>query len=98
MNKPPGIPVHPVNKVRENSLIRMLRRQRADEELRLVHRLDRETSGVLLVACQAAAASVLAQAFMRRRVQKEYLALVAGEVEGEPSRPSPIPRLYPRLG
>ena len=80
VNKPAGIPVHPVNKVRENSLIRILRRQRGDEQLRLAHRLDRETSGVLLVACEAASASVLAQAFMRGGVHKEYLALVAGEV------------------
>ena len=48
VDKPSGIPVHPVNKVRENTLIRMLRRQQGDEQLRLVHRLDRETTGVLL--------------------------------------------------
>jgi hypothetical protein len=50
VDKPAGIPVHPVNRVRENSLIRILRRQEGRENLRLVHRLDRETSGVLLVA------------------------------------------------
>jgi RluA family pseudouridine synthase len=83
VDKPPGIPVHPVNKVRENSLIRMLRRQENDEELRLVHRLDSETSGALLVAGDAPTASLLSRAFMHGKVYKEYLALVAGEVDGD---------------
>jgi 23S rRNA pseudouridine1911/1915/1917 synthase len=83
VDKPPGIPVHPVNRVRENSLIRMLRRQEGEESLRLCHRLDRETSGVLLVAHDATSARVLSGAFARGRVLKEYLALVRGRVEGE---------------
>ncbi len=80
VDKPAGIPVHPVNRIRENSLIRMLRRQERHPGLRLVHRLDRETTGVLLVACDSATASRLSRAFMRHEVLKEYLALVAGRV------------------
>jgi 23S rRNA pseudouridine1911/1915/1917 synthase len=83
VDKPPGIPVHPVNRVRENSLIRLLRRQEGVESLRLVHRLDRETTGVLLIAASPDAARVLALAFERGQVDKQYLALVAGEIEGE---------------
>ena len=83
VNKPPGIVVHPVNKVRENSLIRLLRRQEGDDGLRLAHRLDRETSGVLLVASDAPTASVLSTAFMNGGVHKEYLALVRGVVEAD---------------
>lgn len=45
---------------------------------RLVHRLDRDTSGVLAVARSAAAAGPLAAAFADRRVRKTYWALVAG--------------------
>lgn len=86
VDKPSGIPVHPVNKVRENTLIRMLRRQEGQQELRLAHRLDRETSGVLLVAESSAAASVLSQAFMNGAVHKEYLALVAGVVVDDAGR------------
>lgn len=82
VDKPSGIPVHPVNKVRENSLIRILRRQEGDERLRLVHRLDRETSGVLLVAEDSATASRLARGWTEGSVHKEYLALVRG-VPGE---------------
>ncbi len=80
VDKPAGIPVHPVNRVRENTLIRMLRRQEGDELLRLVHRLDRETSGVLLVATGVASSRSLSLAFERRQVHKEYLAVVAGRV------------------
>jgi 23S rRNA pseudouridine1911/1915/1917 synthase len=80
VDKPAGIPVHPVSSIRENSLVRILRRQEGDESLRLVHRLDRETSGALVVASSAAAASFLSSAFERRRVWKEYLAVVAGTV------------------
>ncbi len=103
VDKPPGIPVHPVNRVRENSLIRMLRRQEGDEQLRLVHRLDGETSGVLLVAGDAPTSSLLSQAFMRGCVHKEYLALVRGvvsEEEGEidlPIGPARDSRIFVRL-
>jgi 23S rRNA pseudouridine1911/1915/1917 synthase len=75
--------VHPVNSIKENSLIRMLRRQEGAAELRLTHRLDRETSGVLVVAETAQAASVISSAFARGRVRKEYLALVSGAIAGE---------------
>jgi 23S rRNA pseudouridine1911/1915/1917 synthase len=86
VDKPAGIPVHPVNAVRENSLIRMLRRQEGREGLRLVHRLDRETTGVLLVAEDPPTARFLATAFEERRVRKEYLALVSGVVAGSHGR------------
>ena len=83
VDKPSGIVVHPVNTIRENSLIRMLRRQEGVETLRLAHRLDRETTGVLLVAEDAATASALSTAFERGRVHKEYLAIVGGDVAGD---------------
>jgi RluA family pseudouridine synthase len=83
VDKPAGIPVHPVNRVRANSLIRLLRRQEGDDGLRLVHRLDRETSGVLVVAGDPSTARALSTAFERGEVRKEYVAVVAGEVAGE---------------
>ena len=83
VDKPSGIVVHPVNTVRENSLIRMLRRQEGAPTLRLAHRLDRETTGVLLVAEDAQTASALSTAFERGHVHKEYLALVGGDVDGD---------------
>ena len=84
IDKPPTLPVHPVNKIRENTVIRMLRRQEDDPDLRLVHRLDRETSGALLIARDSETASRLSQAFARGEVSKEYLAVVRG-VPAEPA-------------
>jgi 23S rRNA pseudouridine955/2504/2580 synthase len=50
----------------------------ATERPRLVHRLDRDTSGVLLLARNVRAAAELAQAFRRRDCRKIYWAVVAG--------------------
>jgi 23S rRNA pseudouridine955/2504/2580 synthase len=49
------------------------------ERPRLVHRLDRDTSGVLVLGKTPAAAARLSGAFARRRAQKTYWALVAGQ-------------------
>jgi 23S rRNA pseudouridine1911/1915/1917 synthase len=49
----------------------------------LVHRLDRDTSGLLVVAKTQAALSRLTQHFQRRLVEKRYLSVVAGRVEAE---------------
>jgi 23S rRNA pseudouridine1911/1915/1917 synthase len=49
----------------------------------LVHRLDRDTSGLLVIAKTRAALSRLSQHFQRRLVEKRYAAVVAGRVERE---------------
>jgi RluA family pseudouridine synthase len=48
----------------------------------LVHRLDRETSGLIVFAKTAESHRLLSQQFERREVSKRYLALVSGHVEG----------------
>jgi 23S rRNA pseudouridine1911/1915/1917 synthase len=83
VNKPACMPVHPVNHTRLNSLISTLRRSTGQDGLRLVHRLDAETSGVLLIGEDADTARELSTAFERREVHKEYLALVSGTVKGD---------------
>ncbi|HSI34774.1 MAG: RluA family pseudouridine synthase [Phycisphaerae bacterium] len=50
----------------------------ADPRLRVVHRLDKDTSGVLLFAKHTAAQRHLSHQFQNNRVEKEYLALVLG--------------------
>jgi 23S rRNA pseudouridine1911/1915/1917 synthase len=49
----------------------------------IVHRLDKDTSGVMIVAKNASAFRELAAQFKDRRVKKEYLALVFGKLQGE---------------
>jgi 23S rRNA pseudouridine955/2504/2580 synthase len=53
-------------------------RDRKGRKPRLVHRIDRETTGVLVVALSRAAAAALAEAFKGRDAHKDYLALVRG--------------------
>ena len=59
----------------------MLRERFPDESLYVAHRLDRETSGLLLVARTKAAESTLKKAFARRLISKRYLAIVHGALE-----------------
>jgi RluA family pseudouridine synthase len=56
----------------------MLRKQVGREGLRLAHRLDRETSGLLLIAEDRPSASHFSKAFMQGQVGKQYLAMVQG--------------------
>ncbi|HLG20481.1 MAG TPA: pseudouridine synthase [Bdellovibrionota bacterium] len=70
VDKPAGLVVHPTNACRTNSLIEAIRRERNDAEIRLVHRLDRETSGVVLLAKSADAARRWGRALQQKRLQK----------------------------
>ena len=79
LNKPPGLAVQGGSgQVRHvDGLAEALRFGRADKP-RLVHRLDRDTSGVLLMARSARAAAGLAKAFQARTARKVYWAVIAG--------------------
>jgi 23S rRNA pseudouridine955/2504/2580 synthase len=58
----------------------------ADDKPRLVHRLDRDTSGVLVVARTRSAAAHLAKAFRGRDMEKTYWAIVVGQPEHDAGR------------
>ncbi|MEQ8194379.1 MAG: RluA family pseudouridine synthase, partial [Rhodospirillales bacterium] len=85
INKPPGLAVQGGSKTRRH-LDGMLDALRfgGTERPRLVHRLDKDTSGVLVLARTRRAASYLTKIFMTRDVHKMYWALVAG-VPKQPS-------------
>ena len=78
VDKPAGLPMHPSAKFYRNTLTALLRERYPAERMQVAHRIDRETSGVLLVARTPSAASWLKRAFARRAVDKTYLALVKG--------------------
>ncbi len=78
IDKPSGLPIHTTAKFWRNTLVAVLRERYPDQGLQVCHRLDRETSGVLLVARGREASSILKRAFARRAVSKTYLALVHG--------------------
>lgn len=100
VNKPAGITVHAGAGLRSGTLVNALLHRFGGlsglgGELRpgLVHRLDRQTSGVLLVAKNDEAHRRLAGQFQARAVEKAYLALVHGAVASERGRISaPIAR------
>src|SRR5262245_55963337 len=82
VNKPAGMLVIPGRSGEEPSLWRQLEAERS-ERLFVVHRLDRDTSGVLLLARTAVAHRELSMAFEAGRIEKRYLALVRGRWERE---------------
>ena len=79
VNKPAGLAVHRSKMVgnAEEFLIDLLREQ-VGGTVYLAHRLDRATSGVLLIARSTEVASALGEQFMGRDVHKQYLAVVRG--------------------
>ena len=79
LNKPPGLPTQGGSGQRRHvdGLAEALRFG-ADEKPRLVHRLDKDTSGVLLLARTRQAAGALTEAFRARETRKIYWAAVAG--------------------
>ena len=77
IDKPAGLPVHSTAKFYFNTLTRIML-DTMGPGLQLCHRLDRETSGVVVVARHRAAASSIKQAFAKKTVQKTYVALVVG--------------------
>jgi len=80
LDKPAGIAVHGGSGV-SSGVIEALRALRPDEPLELVHRLDRDTSGVLLVARNAATLRLLHALLREEGFEKRYLALLKGKWE-----------------
>jgi 23S rRNA pseudouridine1911/1915/1917 synthase len=98
VEKPSGIPSHPLKPSETGTLIQGVLAAFPEiagvgdlkREPGLVHRLDTDTSGLVLVARTEAALRFFREEFRMRRVEKEYLALVLGEVKGEGKIEVPI--------
>lgn len=79
INKPSGVAVHGGSGIR-HGVVELLRHARPDlADLGLVHRIDRETSGCLVLAKRRSALRELHERFRESAVYKNYLALVAGD-------------------
>ena len=100
VDKPAGLLSQPgLGRQQADSLITRLNRD--DPSLRLVHRLDRDTSGVLLLARGLEALRSCSSLFAHRRVNKLYLADVQGHIDRGGSINSPLARVQrrpPRYG
>ncbi len=99
LDKPPGLVVDPAETVKQETLADILQRDFNIALLRggIVHRLDKDTSGIILVAKTQLALDNLQSQFKQRKIKKEYLALVhghlseKGRIEGNIGR-NPISR------
>jgi 23S rRNA pseudouridine1911/1915/1917 synthase len=88
VNKAPGVVVHPAAGHEEHTLVNALLHHCKGQlsgiggvaRPGIVHRLDKDTSGCLVVAKNDATHQVLADQFANRKVEKVYLAVVCGEV------------------
>lgn len=80
VNKPPGLPVHPTARYFHNTMVEQLKR-RHGEDFRAdpAHRLDRETSGLVVCGRTLEACQRLMKSFFKGEVDKEYLAIVEGQ-------------------
>jgi len=94
VDKPAGWLVHPTRPDGTFTLIDWLRGEYPDEFLSLISRLDRETSGLLLVGRGKDNASIFGKMQQRREIQKSYLALV----HGRPPESGVIDQPLDRLG
>ena len=84
INKPPGLPVHPSASYHRNTVSFILQERYGYEAApRIAHRLDRETSGLLLCAKGAEHERKIKYAFETRAMQKTYLAIVRGEMASD---------------
>lgn len=88
VNKPIGMIVHPAQGCYTGTLVNALMHysvqlSRVNDDMRpgIVHRLDKETSGLLLVAKDNITHTKLAKQFQRRTIKKRYIAVVEGGVE-----------------
>jgi len=81
MNKPPGLPVHGGTGQRFG-VIEVLRAARPDDTVELAHRLDRDTSGCLLIARSRKTLNALIDSMRDVRAEKSYTALLAGQWRG----------------
>jgi 23S rRNA pseudouridine1911/1915/1917 synthase len=92
INKAAGMLVHPTKGVRTGTLLSALTfylnfdadgKRKSDEFIRvgLVHRLDKQTSGVMVIGKNPRSHKILCKHFQRKIVEKKYFALVKGTIE-----------------
>jgi len=96
VDKPSGIAVIPERDGVAQAALRHRLEAARGEPLWVVHRIDKDTSGVVVLARSAAAHRWLNDAFAERRVHKRYLAFAAGDLPG--TRTVDVPLMEARRG
>ncbi|MCY1074642.1 RluA family pseudouridine synthase [Archangium lansingense] len=78
LDKPAGLPIHPTARYHKGTLVTLLRERFGEAFAEPAHRLDRETSGLVVCGRTTEACRVLGRLFVSRDVHKEYLAVCEG--------------------
>ena len=96
IDKPAGLTVHPgagaPDGTLQNALLHRFPQTAAVPRAGIVHRLDKHTSGILVIALNLAAHAKLVAALARREIRREYDAIVAGVLSGGGRIDAPIGR------
>ncbi len=90
-DKPSGVLIHPQTKATPYSLIDELKYQ-FGRDANIAHRIDKETSGLVLCARNKVSEREIKMMFQEREMKKKYLALVHGEFKGERCVEAPLLR------
>ncbi len=96
VDKPSGIATAAERNSKNPDVLSLLKREHRDASVKLVHRIDKHASGVVVFALGRDAKRALHEEFAARRVVKDYLAIVSGHVDDAPQMIAA--RLAPRLG
>ena len=96
LNKPAGTPVHPSAGNHGNTLADIMERYFSAQNLycpfRCINRLDRDTSGALILAKNPLSAAILSARMKQRKIRRTYLAIVSGRTPEKGTIDAPIAR------
>jgi RluA family pseudouridine synthase len=82
IDKPANLPVQPSGIYLQNNLSNLLKKEfPGGQKIRMINRIDRETSGLLLVGCTREVSKKLQKLFISKKIIKEYIVLVEGDFE-----------------
>lgn len=96
INKPAGLPVHPSQGHYEytlaNGMAYYFRQKGEPFVCRVVNRLDRDTTGLLIIARHGLSSAILSEMVKKRQIHREYLAVVSGITDARGCVDAPIAR------
>lgn len=97
INKPAGLPIHPsqghYDMTLANGMAWYFRQKKEPFVYRVINRLDRDTTGLLILARHSLSAAILSQMVKERRIHREYLAVASGLLDSEGVIRAPIARV-----
>lgn len=97
VNKPSNTPIHPSMGNFENTLangiLYYFKEKQVDFVFRCINRLDRDTTGLLIIAKHLLSSSILSSMVQERKIHREYLALASGHIPIEGTINAPIARV-----